>query len=285
MRSLIPVVLLALCASCAPQREPSPPAASPAPGSAANEVAGPREDLLKIGKIPSPVESQAELLRATRVEQSGIMFEGVAFDSRAHRLVVVDQEHGPESRFADAAEAAGSLGGLAAVNGGFFTPEGSPLGWVISGGKRSGSWNTASSLGSGIWHENPGGQSAISRREQLGKSGAGAMRELLQAGPMLVDQRHVVGGLDSSKSSARTLIAWDGDNRWWIGRTPPCSLADLARALAAGGPAGWPVMSALNLDGGRSADLWISARVKGGPVSQRPLWNRPVRNFLVLIPR
>jgi hypothetical protein len=41
----------------------------------------------------------------------------------------------------------------------------------------------------------------------------------------------------------------------------------------------------LNLDGGRSSDLWISSAVQGGPLRERPLWNKPVRNFLVLIPR
>jgi len=41
----------------------------------------------------------------------------------------------------------------------------------------------------------------------------------------------------------------------------------------------------MNLDGGRSSDLWISSRVSGGPLTSRPPWNRPVRNFLILVPR
>jgi uncharacterized protein YigE (DUF2233 family) len=234
---------------------------------------------------PLPVEAPAEPLRATNTDVSGITFEGVAFDSRSHRLVVVDQERGPGSKYPDAASAAASMNGLAAVNGGFFTPEGTPLGLVVSEGKTSGSWNSASSLGGGIWCEDSSGRSTIRRREALGRSGAAGMRELLQAGPMLVENGRAVSGLDAVKTSARTLIAWDGGTRWWIGRTPPCSLVDLARALANGQPAGWTVKSALNLDGGRSADLWISGNVNGGPVSKRPMWNRPVRNFVVLAPR
>jgi hypothetical protein len=111
------------------------------------------------------------------------------------------------------------------------------------------------------------------------------MRELLQAGPLLVENGHAVGGLENTKTSARTLILWDGGQRWWIGRTPPCTLANLAAALAASQPAGWSAQHALNLDGGRSADLWVSDAVSGGPLSRRPPWNRPVRNFLVLRPR
>jgi hypothetical protein len=218
------------------------------------------------------------------VERSGIVFEGVAFDSRSHRLRVIDQEGGPGSRFADASSAAHSVQGLAAVNGGFFTPEGEPLGRMIASGKRAGAWNTASSLGSGIWHADGSGRSAISRREKLGRAGADAMQDLLQAGPMLVENGRAVGGLDATKSSARTMILWDGGNRWWIGRSSPATLERVAAVVADEGIPGWRVRHALNLDGGRSSELWVSAEVSGGPLTSRPAWNRPVRNFLVLSP-
>ncbi len=223
--------------------------------------------------------------RVAAADISSIRLEGVAFDSRSHRLVVVDQPAGPGSRFEDAAGAARSAGGFAALNAGFFTPEGEPLGMVISAGKSAGQWNSASSLGSGIWHEDGAGNPAISRRGSLSRGAAGQMRELIQAGPMLVENGRAVGGLDASKPSARSMILWDGGTRWWLGRASPCSLADLARTLQNGSPAGWRVGSALNFDGGRSADLWISGAIPGGPLASRPLWNKPVRNFLVLVRR
>jgi uncharacterized protein YigE (DUF2233 family) len=278
MRKVVPLGLLALVSSCAPVRETKEDGKP-------DTVAEVREELLKIPEVPSPVEVPLQSVRATSAEVSGITFEGVAFDSRSHRLVVVDQERGPGSKFADAGEAAASCGGLAAVNAGFFTPEGAPLGLVVAGGKVRGGWNSASSLGSGVWFEAGDGSCAIRRREVIGRGAAGGMRELLQAGPMLVESQRAVTGLEAEKTSARTVIAWDGGSRWWIGRTPPCTLADLARALASSGPAGWPVKSALNLDGGRSSELWVSGKVPGGPVSMRPMWNRPVRNFLVLVGR
>jgi hypothetical protein len=198
---------------------------------------------------------------------------------------VADQPVGPGTRFADAASAGRALGGVAAVNAGFFTPEGKPLGLLVSGGKPAGAWNSASSLGSGIWHENSAGELAITRREHLSRSAALQMRELLQAGPMLVRDRRPVPGLEATKTSARIFMLWDGSSRWWIGRASPCTLAALATAIVGENPAGWKARHALNLDGGRSADLWISEKIPGGPLTRRPAWNRAVRNFLILTGR
>lgn len=223
--------------------------------------------------------------KITRRTASGVLFEGVSFDSRTHRMLVVDQPHGPGSRFADASAAASANGGIAAVNAGFFTPEGEPLGLVTSRGRPAGTWNSASSLGSGIWYEDSNGRSAISRRESLGKAGAAGMRELIQAGPVLIDEFRPVSGLESTKSSMRIVMLWDGRHRWWVGRAGPCTLDALANAIASGNPAGWNTRKALNLDGGRSADLWISGSLSGGPIQRRPAWNRQVRNFLVVAPR
>ena len=111
------------------------------------------------------------------------------------------------------------------------------------------------------------------------------MRELLQAGPLLIENSQVVSGLDATKSSVRTFVLWDGGSRWWIGRASACTLQSLSQALASGRPGDWPVRQALNLDGGRSSDLWISGAVTGGPLLRRAPWNRPVRNFLILVPR
>lgn len=221
----------------------------------------------------------------TRKTISGIMFEGVAFDARTHKLVVADQPGGPGSRFADTCAAARSCGGLAAFNAGFFTPTGDPLGLVISQGTRAGAWNTASSLGSGVWHTDTAGRMAITRRETLGRSAATTMTELLQSGPMLVRDGHLVSGLDADKPRMRMLLLWDGGSRWWIGQATPCTLAALADAAIQGKPAGWNIHAALNLDGGRSSDLWISGNIKGGPLKRSHTWNRQVRNFLILTPR
>ncbi len=234
---------------------------------------------------PPPPSSPANPPRMTVREISGITFEGVAFDSRNHHLVVADQPNGPGTLYPDSATAARVLGGTAAVNAGFFTPEGAPLGLVVSAGKISGTWNTTSSLGSGVWYENTSSSMAITRREKLGRASGSTMRELIQAGPLLVENGRPISALEATKSSARTLILWDGGTRWWVGHGSSCTLAELGQVLVASQPADWSVHHALNLDGGRSADLWISDKIPGGPLLRRPPWNRPVRNFLVLVPR
>ena len=274
-------VLIGCLASCTPAGDtvrntpaPPPPATHP-PAAAAVPVPGPVS--------PSSPAHAAAAPRVIKRDCSGITFEGVSFDSRTHRLVVLDQPGGPGSAFADSASAGRSRGALAAVNAGFFTPEGAPLGLVVSSGKRAGSWNGASSLGSGIWHDD-GGSPRITRRESLGNSAASSMRELVQAGPMLIENGRAVGGLNAEKSSIRTLILWDGGSRWWIGRASFCTLSRTAATLSGDPPVPWPVRHALNLDGGRSTDLWVSSSVSGGPASWRTPFNKPVRNFLVLVP-
>ena len=295
MRRLLAVGLaLAWLGNCAPVAEQSPtrasiPRASGAHAATATRSAAPVPDRQSGGAetVGPPVgaETPAQAARATRTTHAGILFEGVAWDERLNRLTLVDQAGGPGSRHTDAAAAGAARGGVAAVNAGFFTPTGAPLGLVETDGKQAGSWNSASSLGSGLWLRKADGSSAIARRESLGKSAAGGQPELLQAGPMLVENGRAVGGLEASKSALRVVLLWDGGHRWWIGRAAPCTLANLATTLATASPAGWPVRHALNLDGGLSTDLWVSEKISGGPISRRPPWHRQVRNFLVLLPR
>ena len=268
MRFLIGLLVVLPLTGCFPAQPVQPTAAA-------------RAVVLPKIEAPTPASSP----RVTVREISGIEFAGVAFDSRGHHLVVVDQPNGPGSRYPDSESAARSLGGSAAVNAGFFTPVGAPLGLVVSSGKISGAWNSASSLGSGVWFRDPAGVMAIARREKLGRTSASATRELIQAGPLLVENSRTVRSLEPTKSSARSIILWDGGTRWWIGCGSPCTLAALGQALANSSPAGWPVHAALNLDGGRSSDLWISNAIIGGPLLRRPPWNRPVRNFIVLVAR
>jgi hypothetical protein len=219
-----------------------------------------------------------------RVAVSSIAVQFVAFDSRTHRLELADQAAGPGTRWPDARAAAATRNGLAAINGGFFTPQGAPLGLVIANGTRRGTWNPSSSLTSGCYLESTTTLPALARRTTV-NSADPALTTLLQAGPFLVEHGHAITGLEADRSRPRSILAWDGTHRWFFAVTSPCSLAELARALAAAAPAGWPIRHALNLDGGRSSELWVADQLPGGPVTHRPPFNKPVRNFLVLTPR
>lgn len=265
---------------------PTPPAL-PAPGKAqtAPVTSSPAPPPPSVAGAPAPALPSHLTLppRLAAREISGITFEGVAFDASSHRLAVVDQPGGPGSRYPDARSATNASHGLAGINAGFFTPEGTPLGKLITSGKPIGSWNRASSLGSGVFLESTSGNLVIARREAV--SATAPQRELLQAGPLLIENDHPVSGLDSQKTAVRVLLVWTGGSQWWFGRTSACTLAELAKALDQGSPTGHSIRQALNLDGGRSADLWVSNKVSGGPLNRRPAWNRPVRNFFVLVPR
>jgi hypothetical protein len=270
-------VAAVLLSACAPQPVVEPERAKPAgtPAGAPPAAAPPQ----------SQRESPRQSLEFTKSRHGDFVWQGVALDARAYRMRVVDQKHGPGSEFPDAAAAARACGGLAAVNAGFFTPEGAPLGLVIAEGTTAGTWNSASSLGSALWQEDRLGTMSIVRRSAETKAESAAMRNLMQAGPLLIEQGQVVGGLESRKVSARTFLLWDGGQRWWIGCASPVTLAELADALARNPPVSWSPQMALNLDGGRSSELWVSSSLAGTDVKTRLPWNRPVRNFLVLLPR
>ena len=62
------------------------------------------------------------------VSSQGITISAVYFDDRKFQLTVADQADGCGSQWLDAKSAALSCDGYAAINGGFFTPEGKPLG-------------------------------------------------------------------------------------------------------------------------------------------------------------
>lgn len=281
IRFLLPLLLLASCTPYEPATAPPQKKAATAPPPAAAITPIPLTEAPKISENPNPPAAPTLVTR----NLPEFNLEGVAFDSRTHRLRVIDQEDGPGTTFTDAAHAGTSRSALAAINAGFFTPEGEPLGLLVAAGKSAGSWNSATSIGSAIWHESHSGTSRISRRNETNPATAKQMRETLQSGPMLVDRGLAVSGLESDKTSARCFIAWDGGTRWFIGRTSPCPLNSLAATLASGKHCGWTIHRAMNLDGGRSSDLWISSSVSGGPLTSRPPWNRPVRNFLILVPR
>lgn len=226
-----------------------------------------------------PAVIQLPRTEVVRQTLNGVDLVLVRFDDRAYEMRVVDQRGGPGSRWATASLAGRGMGALAAINGGFFTPEGDPLGLVVARNKRAGFWNKVSSLCSGVFVVDAEGPKLVRSRSWLPQREAS---ELLQTGPFLVEGGVLVEGLESEEDRARSFLLWDGRNGWAMGYTRSATLEALGKALASDRFKGLAVSSALNLDGGRSADLWVSNAVKGGGVTERLWWNRPVRNFLVL---
>lgn len=267
-------------ASCSPPQTPLAPSSAPVASvtlpTAPTEKTAVAPTVGESGTAAAVINRVAKAPKVIRTDLSGIGITAVVFDPATHRLVVADQPEGPGSRWTDAQVAGRAFGGLAALNAGFFTPEGKPLGLVVAGGRSHGSINRTSSLGSGFYADG-----ALLRRERW----TGKATEALQSGPFLVEGRRPVAGLSHQSSSARSFVARLEGGRWLLARTGPCSLADLGTALAGSKWDGAGLVDALNLDGGRSSEFWVASGVDGGPLRIRPAWNRPVRNFLVLVPR
>ncbi|MBK1854573.1 phosphodiester glycosidase family protein [Verrucomicrobiaceae bacterium 5K15] len=269
-----------------------PPATVPpqmiAPASAAPSAALPSttsKPAIVAPVSPPPAPTQSRLpLAYHRSSSNGVTLSLVSFDNRRQQLRVADQPNGLGSRWTTAQGAAATYGGLAAINGGFFTPEGKPLGLLVETSTRRGHLNR-SSLGAGVFISNQSRASIVRRETYQKTANSWNAYNLLQTGPMLVENSRSVTGLSKKSSRTRSFIAWDGQNHWAIGYTSACTLDQLAKALAGNSPAGFKIKTAVNLDGGRSSDLWVGSGVRGGGKTHRGFLNKPVRNYLVLINR
>jgi uncharacterized protein YigE (DUF2233 family) len=211
----------------------------------------------------------------------GVSLTFLTFDDRDYGLAVADKGAGPATEWQSAQEAAKAHQALAAINASFFTPEGKPLGLVIENGSRIGTWNASSSFTSGVLSV---GKSPRLLRRKHWRSFS-PTKHLVQAGPFLLENGSPVAGLDNKEQRPRSFILWNGSHHWALGYTQSATLAELSAALAANSLSILSITTALNLDGGRSCDLWVSPSINGGPISTRRIWNNPVRNYVLLVKR
>lgn len=232
---------------------------------------------LIVSEGPSPCQSASY----HKVVSEDVTLHLVCFDSRTCQLSVVDQAGGPSSQWRDAASAGKLKDALACINAGFFNPDGSPLGIVISNGAVRGSINK-SSLGAGFFFSN-GQQSGIERSSSLSSVRKQYKPDqLLQSGPTLCFRGDLTNGLSKTNSRVRSFLATDGTYGWLIGYAETATLDQLGKALTGKTLGSVEIYHALNLDGGRSSDLWVSPAVNNGDKTFRAIWNKPVRNFLIL---
>ena len=283
---LLSLTLLSLAViSCTPQTDLAPPkevTAATAPVRAEFHP-GNTEPVPTEGILPTP--KSLHPLRAQKAQVAGVTLTYFSFDTRNHTLAVVDQST-VGGEFQTAAEVTRAKNALATINGGFFTPEGQPLGIVYQNGKKSGALNTSSSLGSGVLYvDKKLAQPTIARRatfQKWLKDPAFNPKEVLQTGPFLVEEGRSISGLSNDEPRVRSLLLWDGQYHFAIAQCEPISLRNLAGALAKQPLPDFAIEVALNLDGGRSADLNISSQVPGGSINLRRWWNKPVRNYLIV---
>ena len=279
-KSHLILLLIALLGSCSVTTPRARPPIPPLPTvSRADPLALPARAVSMItpqDPPPSPIlsalPSQSHPLKVNSASLNGTTFTAVTFDRRNYFLKVIDQKEGPGTEFARA-EFAGR-GSLAAINGGFFNPDGSPLGLVITDGQSRGAFNSHSFLGTGIID---GENTILSHRKSYQKSS-----ELLQSGPRLVWNQERLTGLSKSKERPRSFVIWDGINHFGIGHADRATLQGLANNLQAQPFEGFHIKYAINLDGGTSCDLWVSNQIPGGGFTRSSLFRKKARNYLAL---
>ena len=231
------------------------------------------------GVRSSPLGAGAQLHEFTaRSAEGSVEVSVVIFDSQQCALKVLDQP--------DSLAGGGKLtalmrqaGALAGVNGGFFHPDFSTLGLMITARGQTGQF-TRSSLVSGALVVIGQEPYLVWNSEFLGAQG---VTQMVQAGPRLVDAGRPLPTLNRTKQATRTFIATDGQRQWAVGTVRSTTLAGLGDLLASDGLLpGMQVQRALNLDGGRSTALY--ARQADGQEISRPGWST-VRNYVAVVPR
>ena len=274
---LLLIALLGSCSVTTPRARPPIPPLPTVPR--ADPLALPARAVSMItpqDPPPSPIlsalPSQSHPLKVNSASLNGTTFTAVTFDRRNYFLKVIDQKEGPGTEFTGA-EFAGQ-GSLAAINGGFFNPDGSPLGLVITDGQSRGAFNSHSFLGTGIID---GENTILSHRKSYQKSS-----ELVQSGPRLVWNQERLIGLSKSKERPRSFVIWDGNNHFGIGYADRATLQGLANNLQAQPFEGFRIKYAINLDGGTSCDLWVSTQIPGGGFTKSSLFRKKARNYLAL---
>ena len=222
---------------------------------------------------PLPSRSPAVTFQALTLQNDEpLEMHLVRFDRSRCTLRVLDLVRG-----ATVAEALRTNGALAGVNGGYFKPDHSPIGLVVSKGVKLHPLENAKIL-TGVLAVTPRGASLLRTSEF---SAGPDLREALQAGPFLVDHGRTVTGLDATRRAERTVLLADGQGVAALLTTTPVSLAELGRILATPGllPS-LKIDRALNLDGGSSTALWVA----GDPTpTSRPEW-KAVCNAVAIIP-
>ena len=197
------------------------------------------------------------------------------FDTRAATLRVIDQPNAPRR---DLAGVMTGTKALAAVNGGYFDPEDTPVGLLVSEGRVLAPLRKAKLL-SGVLFAT---RSRVDVVRATRFSMSDEIKSALQCGPFMVERGEPVAGLNDARSARRTFAAVDGKGRAALGVSSAVSLAELGRILCLTNMAGkMKIVRALNLDGGSSSAFWFAGRDGVTSIAEQ----KTVRNFVAIMPR
>ena len=204
-----------------------------------------------------------------------VSVELALLSTKSLKLRVIDQPSEPRN---DLTEIAPREKCLAAVNGGYFTPEYTPIGLRIVDRKTVAPLQRARLL-SGVLAGSGRGVQLLRVREF---SDATKWDAAIECGPFLVDAGQRVNGLESSRFARRTFAAVARDDRLALGFCSDVTLANLSKILTAPLADDFTIWRALNLDGGSSSAFWFKRR-DGSAFSISE--EKSVRDFLAVVAR
>ncbi len=181
---------------------------------------------------------------------------------RAELIVAIfsSKKYGLRIRTADeqvnsAAKAAEREHCVAAINGGYFREDRTPVGLLMVSADLIHPLGHAPLL-SGVLLARANQGPEIIRTGQLGS--LAGIREAVQSGPFLVDRGVLVRGLESTQTAARSFAFVTADGRFGLGICRSVTLAQLSRVLTSSEIGKyWRITRALNLDGGSSTDFFL----------------------------
>ena len=208
----------------------------------------------------------------------------VSFDAGEYTFRVLDQNTRSNSAAAEALAAGGCVAG---TNGGYFTEEFDPLGLLVSDGRVIHPMLPRSRLLTGTLvvadHH-----ISLRRNGAEGSAAGKHVRQAIQCGPFLVEDRRPVPGLNGVRAARRTAVFTDGGGRWGLVVCSPVTLEEFGVILADPAllPGGLKISRALNLDGGGSTALWVRPAPGGRGGEPSPMSERGyVRDFVGIVPR
>jgi uncharacterized protein YigE (DUF2233 family) len=180
-----------------------------------------------------------------------------------------------DRRFSNVKDAVSKSEALAGVNGGYFQPDLTPVGLLISQGKLVHPLQRAKLL-SGVFYvrkQIP----ALVRVQHF--SDMMAISDAIQCGPFLVEHGGTVSGLNNERGAPRTFVFLARAGNWGFGICRSVTLAELSEILTTANllPNG-PIATALNLDGGSSTGFYLA---QGEQSIWSPEWTT-VGNYLLL---
>lgn len=226
---------------------------------------------------PVSLASGATFVKRNVAGTAEVELRLVFFDASKCELRVVDQP--ARATAGNLGEAMRAQHAIAGCNAGYFTPEFTPLGLVISQGTRAGAFQKSSLLG-GVLQVKKGRPTLLWRDEFTDHA---SITEMVQAGPRLVNGGLPVAGLDATKRRPRTFVLTDCAGKWAIGICDSASLREISDILATKGVIPeFVVERALNFDGGSSTGLWLRGP-DGKEIYRREF--STVRNFLAVLPK